>query len=161
MRIIVDADSMRVRLREIAIGAARRHGLEAVFVANRPIPLPRSDATMVVAEDADEWIVNSVVSGELVVTHDVPLAARVIERGAEVLTDRGDYYNAENILPRLSERDFAMEMRRRGEFIEGGQPHGPREVQAFANALDRLLTAWSRSTAEASERTNDSLAKDD
>ncbi len=100
---------------------------------------------MVVTDDADAWIADEVHAADLVVTRDVPLAARIVERGAEVITDRGEHYTSENIGPRLSEREFAMRMRDAGELTAGGRPYGPRELSAFANALDRELEARHRS----------------
>ena len=159
MRLIVDADSMKPRIREIIARAAGRYGLEAVFVANRSIPLPGEGSTaMVVAEDADEWIVGAVTreseparsasgaprGSDLVITRDVPLAARVVDRGAEVITDHGEHLTAENVGERLSDRSFAMELRSRGEISGSGRGHGAREITAFANELDRTLAARMR-----------------
>jgi uncharacterized protein len=145
MRLLVDADSMPPRVRAIIARAASRHELEAVFVANRALPLPVEGGTMVVCDDADAWIAAEVHAEDLVVTRDVPLAAKIVERGAEVITDRGEHYTSENIGPRLSEREFAMRMRDAGELTSSGRPYGPRELSAFANALDRELAARHRS----------------
>jgi uncharacterized protein len=150
VRIVVDADSMAPRVRAIIVRAASRHGLEAVFVANRRLPVPESDdgVTMIVAEDADDWIAGSARSDDLVITRDVPLAARVVELGAEVISDRGEHYTRENIGTRLSERDFAMRLRSSGEIGPAGGARRPRDAAregaAFANELDRWLVARSR-----------------
>ncbi|MFW5737419.1 MAG: YaiI/YqxD family protein [bacterium] len=144
MRLLVDADSMPPRVRSIIARAASRYDLEAVFVANRSLPLPREGGTMIVCDDADAWIAEAVREDDLAVTRDVPLAARIVERGAEVITDRGEHYTSENIGPRLSEREFAMRMRDAGEIMPAGRPYGSRELSAFANALDRELEARNR-----------------
>lgn len=149
MRILVDADSLKERLREIIAAAARRHGIEAVFVANRPIRVPRTaGVTAIVVEDADDWIVASARAGDLGVTRDVPLAARLVPLGVEVITDRGEHYTSENIAARLSERDLATGFREAGILRQRGRPYGAREITAFANLLDRELTARSADRAE-------------
>ena len=99
---------------------------------------------MIVCDDADAWIADTVRADDLAVTRDVPLAARIVEQGAEVITDRGEHYTSENIGPRLSEREFAMRMRDAGEIVPPGRPYGSRELSAFANALDRELEARNR-----------------
>jgi uncharacterized protein YaiI (UPF0178 family) len=145
MRLFVDSDSLSPRVREIIARAAERHRLQALFVANRALPMPERDAvSMVVASNADDWIVREARDGDLAITRDVPLAARLVPQGVEVITDRGEHYTSENIRARLSERDAAMKMRRAGILSERGKPYGRREVQAFANLLDRELTARRR-----------------
>lgn len=147
MRLLVDADSMPPRVRSIIARAASRHDLEAVFVANRTLPLPDEGGTMVVCDDTDAWIAAEVRSADLAITRDVPLAAKIVEAGAEVITDRGEHYTSENIGVRLSERGFAMRMRASGEMTPPGRGYGPRELSAFANELDRELAARSRAAA--------------
>lgn len=141
MRILVDADSMNVRVREIVIKAAERKGLETIFAANRKLPLPESpQLTAEVVPDADERLVEIVEPGDVAITRDVPLAARLIEKGAVVLNDRGDVWSEENIAERLSIRNAAAEFREAGIMPERGKKFGKREVYGFSNALDRELT---------------------
>ncbi len=142
MRILVDSDSLSPRLREIVVRAAGRHGIEAVFAANRPIPLPDDPAArLVVVDDADEWLVREARAGDLAISRDVPLAARLVPLGVEVITDRGEHYTTENIGTRLSDRDLSTGLREAGLLQPSGRPHRPRDTQAFANLLDRRLTA--------------------
>jgi len=149
VRILVDADSMQRRLRTIIVRAAQRYGLDVVFASNSPVPVPEAACVRsVIADDADEWLVANAESGDLAITHDIPLAARLVRIGVEVITDRGDHLTAENIAERSSERDLAMEMREAGLLFTRGGGFGPREIQSFANALDRELTARRRSSSE-------------
>ena len=144
MRIIVDADSMPARVREIVVKQADRRGVAALFVANRRLPLPRSaNVRAEVVDDADARIVELAGNADLVVTHDIPLAAQVADNGAVVITERGQRYTRANVRERLSSRDFAMQMRDAGLLSGQGRPYGKKEVQAFANAIDRELTAGS------------------
>jgi uncharacterized protein len=141
VRILVDADSLSPRLREMIVRAAGRFGIEAVFAANSPIPLPKDPAVrLVVVDDADEWLVREAQAGDLAISRDVPLAARLVPLGVDVITDRGEHYTRENIGTRLSDRDLATGLREAGLLQSRGRPHRPRDTQAFANLLDRELT---------------------
>ena len=138
--MLVDCDSLQERLRRIIVRAAGRHGIEAIFVANRAVRVPDApQVTAVVADDADEWIVGEARSGDLAITRDIPLAARLVPLGVEVITDRGEHYTSENIRARLSERDLAAGWREAGLLQQRGRAYGARETQAFANLLDRQL----------------------
>ena len=140
---------MQRRLRTIIVRAAQRYELDVIFAANSPIPVPEETCVhSVIADDADDWLVENSVAGDLAITHDIPLAARLVRIGVEVITDRGDHLDAENIAERSSERDLAMEMREAGLLFTRGGGFGPREIQAFANALDRELTARRRASAQ-------------
>ena len=142
MRVLVDADSMPVRIREIICARAARRGFTVDFYANSVIPLPElSGISLHTVEDADDAMVVAAIPGELAVTHDIPLAARLVEIGVTVLTDRGDRFTDENVRERLSNRDFAQELRDAGFVPERPRPFGPREIQGFANAFDRELTS--------------------
>lgn len=145
MRILVDSDSLKPRFREIIARAASRHGARAVFVANRSLPPPTgfesSEVEMVVTDDADEWLAAEASSGDLAITRDVPLAARLVDREVEVISDHGERFTRENIRKRLSEREFAMHLREAGVIGGRGRVRGTSETSAFANLLDRVLTA--------------------
>lgn len=142
MRVLVDADSMPVRIREIIVTQASRRGFRAIFFANSTIPLPHSGSIELrTVDDADEAIVEIAESDDLIVTHDIPLAARLVEKGSTVLNDRGGRFTEENVRERLSQRDFAKELRDSGLLPERPRSFGPKEVQSFANAFDRELTS--------------------
>jgi uncharacterized protein YaiI (UPF0178 family) len=140
VRILVDADSFPVRLRRIVIRQADRRGFAACFYSNSPLPLPANGVESRVVDDADDAMVADAQPGDLAITHDVPLAARLVEVGATVLDERGGRFTRENVGQRLSERNFATDLRNAGVIAERNRPPGPREVQGFANALDRELT---------------------
>lgn len=141
MRVVVDADSMNARLREVIAAAADRRGFRALFVANRPLALPDSRrAKLLIARDVDERIVRLVAPDDIVVTRDVPLAARLVERGVTALNDRGGVFTRETIDERLSRRDEAKRLRDAGLLFERGRTFGRAEVKAFSDAFDRELT---------------------
>jgi uncharacterized protein YaiI (UPF0178 family) len=91
-------------------------------------------------DSADDLLVELGGEGALAITRDIPLATRLAELGMVVLDDRGGTYTKETVRERLSMRNMMTELREYGVFVEKTKPMGPREIQAFANALDRELT---------------------
>jgi len=149
MHIWVDADACPAAIKEILYRAAERTGVSLTLVANQPLQTPPSRRIRAVRvprgfDVADRYIAERVEPGDLVVTADVPLAAEVIERGAEALNPRGEHYTTENIRERLALRDLMADLRDTGEMLGGPPPLSPANRQAFANALDRLLTRQRR-----------------
>jgi hypothetical protein len=90
---------------------------------------------------ADREIVEKVQAGDLVVTADIPLASSVIGRGAHALDPRGVLYTEDNIHERLSVRNLMDQLRASGVETSGPAPWSPSDSHAFANHLDRLLSA--------------------
>ncbi|MDX2349667.1 MAG: DUF188 domain-containing protein, partial [Porticoccus sp.] len=88
---------------------------------------------------ADNYIVQRINPGDILITADIPLAAEAVEEGAEVINPRGEHYTKANIRQRLAMRNLMEELRTIGE-VRGGPPSMTNtERQQFANALDRLL----------------------
>ncbi|MFA5677547.1 MAG: YaiI/YqxD family protein [Pseudomonas sp.] len=144
MHIWVDADACPLVIREILYRAAQRTGIRLTLVANQAIRIPNSALIRAIQvkqgfDVADNEIVQRVAAGDIVVTQDIPLAAEVIDKGAHALNPRGELYTRENIRGRLNIRDFMDTLRSSGIQTGGPAPMGPRERQAFANNLDRLL----------------------
>jgi uncharacterized protein len=144
MRIWVDADACPGAIKEILYRAAERVRVPLVLVANQPLATPRSpyiSAVRVAAgfDVADHHIASQVQPGDLVITADIPLAAEILERGAEAIDPRGERYSRDTIRERLVMRDFMDLMRGSGEITGGPPPLAQADRQAFANALDRLL----------------------
>ena len=107
MQILADADAIPVSIREILFRAAQRTGIPLVLVANIPIKLPESSfiSGIVVPagpDEADDKIAALVLPGDLVITADIPLADRVIKRGAEVIDPRGNLISKDNISEKLT-----------------------------------------------------------
>ena len=144
MAIWVDADACPRVIREILFRAAVRREVPLTLVANHLVPAPKSPWIISRQVEqgfdvADNVIVREVASGDLVITSDIPLAAEVIDKGAAVISPRGERFTPENVRQKLNMRDFMETMRSSG-VVSGGPPApGDREKQAFANALDRYL----------------------
>lgn len=147
MKIWVDADGCPNAVKDIIYRAAERCEIEAVLVANRILATPknkwvRSIVVSAGADVADDWIVEHVNEEDLVITADIPLAARVVELGATGINPRGETYTEANVRERLSIRDFMHDLREMGVQTGGAAAFGNRDKQNFANALDRLLTRY-------------------
>ncbi|MBX2823624.1 MAG: YaiI/YqxD family protein [Gammaproteobacteria bacterium] len=142
--IWVDADACPKVHREILFKASKRTGIPVILVANQPIPVPRSTTIKAVQvasgfDVADNHIVQHAKPDDLVITADIPLAAEVIDLGAQALNPRGELYTEENIRQRLNMRDFMDTLR--GSGIDTGGPAALNQADRrnFANQLDRFL----------------------
>lgn len=145
MKIYVDADACPNAIRGILFKAAIRTGSELVFVANQSLAVLRHPLIKMVRvgqgfDVADKYIADAVVAADLVITADIPLAAQVIDKEAVALSPRGSLYTGENIKQRLAMRHFMEELRSSGVNTGGPKTMNQRDVQQFANVLDRHLT---------------------
>jgi uncharacterized protein YaiI (UPF0178 family) len=93
---------------------------------------------------ADGHMAEKAEAGDLAITADIPLAARLVAKRVRTLDPRGTEYTEENIGERLSVRDFMDQLRSTGVETGGPSSYGTREKQAFAAALDRVLTRLTR-----------------
>jgi Uncharacterized protein conserved in bacteria len=146
MHILVDADACPNAIKEILVRAAMRLKVDTTFVANKNLSVPSSPflSTLRVGQGfdvVDDTIAERVQAGDLVVTADIPLAAKVIEKGATGLNPRGGLYTAENIKAKLTMRNMLDELRSTGVATGGPAPLSLADRNAFANQLDRFLTA--------------------
>ncbi|NKF22080.1 YaiI/YqxD family protein [Solimonas marina] len=144
MKIWVDADACPKVIKEILFRAAQRRQLELILVANAPLAVPRYPyiRSVVVPKGfdvADQRIAEWAEPGDLVITADIPLAAAVVEQGVPALNPRGQRYTADNIRQQLSMRNFMQELRSAGVETGGPAAFHPRDQQAFANELEKLL----------------------
>lgn len=144
MKIWVDADACPAVIKDILYRAANRAQVPLTLIANQMLRVPPSpwiNALQVPSgfDVADRRIAEEAVTGDLVVTADIPLAAQVIAKGANVIDPRGELLNTHNIQERLTMRNFMEGLRNSG--IETGGPAAlsAADRQAFANQLDKLL----------------------
>ena len=137
MNIWVDADACPRAVKDVIYRAARRTEVMTTLIANQMLLIPPSPfikAVQVSAgmDVADSEIVLRLSAGDLVVTADIPLAALA-------LNPRGEWYTRENVHALLSMRNFMQELRDSGTQTGGPSALSTRDVQNFANALDRWL----------------------
>jgi len=146
MKLWIDADAAPVAVKEICYRASDRLKVETVLVANMRLQLPAGYAFLSSvrvdgsADAADRYIAEQAQAGDVAVTQDIPLAALLVPKGVATIDPRGEVFTAESIGERLSVRNFMEGLRSTGVDTGGHGAYGPREKQAFANALDRALT---------------------
>ena len=149
LHIFVDADACPVK--EEVYRVAARYNLRVTLVAAswmRTPPDPRIDL-QVVGEGidvADDWIAERVEDGDIVITADIPLAARCLQRGATVIGSTGRPFTHDNIGSSLATRDLLAELRELGEIHGGPPPFERRDRSRFLQQLDESVSALRRRT---------------
>ena len=140
--LYVDADACPVKDESMRVAA--RHGIVVTFVSNgglRPSrdPMVRHVVVAKSADAADDWIVEQLQPGDIVVTSDVPLAARTVESHATAIAPTGRLFTEESIGMAVAMRDLKQHLRETGE-IKGYNPgFSARDRSAFLSALDQLV----------------------
>lgn len=148
--IWVDADAAPRDAKEVVFRAAQRLQVPAVLVANQRVPVPQNNpfvsAVLVRGgpDVADAHIADNAAAGDVAITADIPLAAILVGKGVLAIDPRGEQYTEENVMERLSIRDFMESLRGANVETGGARPWGERDKRAFAGALDRVLTVAMR-----------------
>lgn len=145
--ILVDADGCPVKQEVYRV--ATRYGLRVTLVANSRMHVPQGSLfELVIVEGkldaADDWIVDHVAAGDIVVTTDIPLAARCIGKNALVLSPTGHQFTEENVGDALAGREILAQMREQGMMTGGPAPFGPKDRSRFLQKLDDLVQAARR-----------------
>lgn len=144
MKIWVDADACPKAVREILFRVAERTATTVTLVANQYLQTPPSRYIKLLQvgagyDMADNEIVRRLHAGDLAITADIPLASDVIDKGGYVIDPRGELYTRDNIKEVLQMRDFMDTLRASGIDTGGPAALHPRDIQAFANQLDKFL----------------------
>lgn len=145
MKIYVDGDACPRAVKEILYRASNKQNIPLIMVANTYLRTPPHPtiSNVVVSEgpdEADNKIVELVKEGELVITADIPLADRVVKKGAYALDPRGELFTEENIGSRLAVRDLLEELRNSGMETKGPKAFSEQDKREFAHAFNRFLT---------------------
>lgn len=145
--IFVDADGCPVKPEVYRV--ATRYGLHVTLVANSRMQAPaESWLTLVVVEGrfdaADDWIAAHAGAGDIVVTADIPLAARCVRKGAFVLAPTGHPFTEENIGDALAGREILAGMREQGMMTGGPAPFEKKDRSRFLQRLDDMVQAARR-----------------
>jgi len=145
--IYVDADGCPVK--DEIYRVAERYSVPVTVVANSFIRVPDGQSVKFVLVDdgfdaADDWIVEQVQTNEIVVTTDIPLAARCIEKGARVLGPKGRIFTEESIGGALADREVASQLREHGLITGGPAPFGKKDRSRFLQRLDDVINACLR-----------------
>ena len=142
--IYVDADACPVK--DEIYRVAKRYGVSVTLVANSWMRIP-DDVNIdlqVVGDgfdEADDWIVEKVNANEIVITTDIPLAARCLEKGARVLGSKGRVFTEESIGDALASREVSSQLREHNLMSGGPAPFGKKDRSRFLQRLDDAINA--------------------
>ncbi|MEF3048872.1 YaiI/YqxD family protein [Pseudotabrizicola sp. L79] len=142
-RIFIDADACPVKAE--AERVASRHGVAMLVVSNggiRPSANPLVQSVFVAEgpDEADKWIAEACGPGDVVVTGDIPLAAKCVAAGAAVIKHNGEELTPANIGMALATRDLMQDLRSADPFRQGGgRPFSKADRSRFLDVLDRLV----------------------
>jgi uncharacterized protein len=163
--VYVDADACPVKQEVYRV--AGRHGLRVYVVSNSPIAVPREyliggwpdaepgatsagrpfvERVVVPAgmDVADDWIAERAAKGAIVVTQDIPLAARAVKAGAVAIAPNGKPFSESSIGMTLATRNLMDSLRSAGEITGGPKPFSPKDRSAFLGSLDREIVRLKR-----------------
>ncbi|MFW5499348.1 MULTISPECIES: YaiI/YqxD family protein [unclassified Maridesulfovibrio] len=145
MQIWVDADACPKAVKEILFKTAMRREVKLTLVANQYMTIPTSPFINMIKvgsgfDVADNEIVKLCSDGDLVITADIPLADKIVEKGATGLNPRGELYTEDNIKGILSMRNLMEELRSAGTVSGGPAAFSAKDKQNFTNQLDKFLT---------------------
>lgn len=144
MRILVDADACPVK--DEVFRVSLRHGLKVFVVANSRMNLLRHPLIELVVvggrfDAADDWIAERASAWDIVVTSDIPLAARCLKGGARVLDPRGRTFTPDNIGEALASREISAFLREMGEVGGGPKPFTPQDRSRFLGTIENQIQA--------------------
>lgn len=153
MRVWIDADACPKAAKDQVVKFALKRRFQVVLVAGQAQVKPAFACVRLIVvpsgpDAADDYLVEHAAPGELVICSDIPLADRLIKKGVAVLDPRGREFDERNMGERLAVRNLLSDLRDQGQMGGGQAPYGERERQAFANALDRILTRLRLSPAQ-------------
>ncbi len=145
--LYVDADACPVKAEIYKV--AERHGLKTYVVANSFMAVPRDPMIERVVVPggmnvADDWIAERAVAGDIVITADIPLAARAIKAGADVIGPNGRAFTEDSIGMALATRNLMEDLRSAGAITGGPRPFSPRDRSTFLSALDLAIVRLKR-----------------
>jgi uncharacterized protein len=145
--IYVDADGCPVK--QEVYGVAKRYGLKVIVVSNSRMRIPHEDGLELIVVDGqfdavDDWIVEHVSEKDIVISGDIPLASRCLEKGALVVGPKGRVFNDENIGEALASRELSSHLRELGTMTGGPAAFGRRDRSRFLERLDAAVQAARR-----------------
>lgn len=146
LHIYVDADACPVK--DEIYRVADRYELKVTLVANSFMRCPGGRVELVVVEkglnEADDWIAGHAGEGDIVITGDIPLAARCLDNGAGVLGHKGKPFTEENVSESLATRHLLARLREQGIMTGGPTPFSKKDRSLFLQQLDQMIQAIRR-----------------
>ena len=150
LNILVDADACPVK--EEVYRVARRYELPVSVVTNSRMRVPEEDSIKLVVvpggfDAADDWIVEQADRDDIVVTADIPLAARCLKKEARVLDPRGRPFAEDSIGDLMASRELMSQLREAGTITGGPPPFSRKDRSQFLQSLDQVIQAIRRANA--------------
>jgi len=147
LEIYIDGDAFPNLLKPIILRQIEKYGIKTYVLANKKINIGKSKNIHYIivdagADEADNKIVEMLQEGDLVITADIPLADRVIDKNAHAIDHRGELYSKDNIKQYLAMRNLMESIREMGEVTKGPKPFGQKDAELFANQLNMFLQKW-------------------
>jgi uncharacterized protein YaiI (UPF0178 family) len=147
LTVYIDADACPVK--DEIYRVARRYALPVKVVANAPLRVPADALVELVVRPgfgaADDWIAEQAGIGDIVITADIPLAARCLAKEARVLSPKGQPFTDNDIGAALGMRDLMDELRQGGAITGGPAPMTAKDRSRFLSKLDEMINAVRRS----------------
>ena len=149
-RLFIDADACPVKDEVYRVGA--RYVLHVFVVSNSWINTPREKWIEQIVVDAgpdiaDDWIAERAVTGDVVITADIPLADRCLKAGAQAIKANGQFFTEDSIGSALAGRMVGEHLRSMGVATSGPPPFGPKDRSNFLQALDQAVIRAKRALA--------------
>jgi uncharacterized protein YaiI (UPF0178 family) len=147
LNIFVDGDGCPVKQEVYRV--AKRYGLKVTLVSNSRMRTPHEDWLEVVVVEgqfdaADDWIVEHVNEDDIVITGDIPLASRCLEKAARAISPGGRVFSKENIGDALASRELLSHLRDLGTITGGPAPFEKRDRSRFLQRLDEVVQTLRR-----------------
>ena len=144
MKLYIDGDAFVNLLKPIVHKAIEKRKIKTIVISNKKITIAKSQYIEYIIVDsgideADHKIVELVESEDLVITADIPLADRVVSKGAYAIDHRGELYTKENIKQYLAVRNLMEQIRESGEITKGPPPYTPKDAHAFSNNFNAFI----------------------
>ena len=145
--IYVDADACPVK--DEVVKVAARHSLKTYLVSNGGIRPPADPLVQIIVvseggDVADDWIVEHIKAGDIVVTQDIPLADRCIKKNARALRPNGKLFTKDSIGMALATRNLMTDLRAAGQITSGPRPFSAKDRSSFLSALDLAINKLRR-----------------
>jgi uncharacterized protein len=150
IEIFVDGDGCPVKDETYVV--ATRYGVRVALVANSRMHVPEGFGVELILVEAgpdaaDDWIAENVRAGDVVVTADLPLAARCLAAGARVLGSNGREFSTDSIGDLLATRELKSQLRGAGVMSGGPPPLSAKDRSRFQSKLDELVQRGLREAA--------------
>ncbi|WP_372369516.1 YaiI/YqxD family protein [Candidatus Uabimicrobium sp. HlEnr_7] len=149
MKIFIDADGCPVKKEVYRV--AQRYELEVTLVANAWMKTPDWTEFILVNDDldaADNWIAEHVEENDIVITADIPLASRCLNKEACVIGSRGRFFTDDNIGNALATRELQSQLRDAGIMTKGPAPLQKKDRSKFLQSLDLAIQKIRRKIAK-------------